>query len=319
MTTYIVRRLIQAVVVLLLITAIVFFAMRLLPGDPIRMLVTMSDQASFTQEEIDLLRQKHGLDQPMIVQYANWLKNIVTRGDLGISILQGSPVINEVSRRIPITFHLGLVSFVIGAVLGVSLGVVSAVRRGTWIDTLVTVMANLGITVPVFWMGVILISIFSLRFDLLPLMGYTSPFEDFWLSTKQLVMPVFCLALFPIAGNARQTRSAMLEVMNQDYIRTAWAKGLKERAVIIRHALKNGLIPVVTLLGAGVSHILGGSVLVETVFAIPGMGRLAITSVVNQDYPFIQAIILVIAATTLLVNLIVDLTYGWLDPRIRYG
>jgi len=318
MTTYILRRLIQAVIILILVTAIVFFAMRLLPGDPIRMLVTQSDQANFSEEEIEALRHEYGLDRPLIVQYGDWLVDIM-HGDLGTSILQGSPVINEILHRLPITFHLGLVSFIIGTLVGVTLGIISAVRRGSWLDTVVTTLANLGITIPVFWLGVLLMSFFSVYLDWLPLMGYTSPFKDFWLNTRQMIMPVICLSLFAVAGNARQTRSAMLEVMHQDYIRTAWSKGLKERVVVMRHALKNGLIPVITLLGAGVSHILGGSVLVETVFAIPGMGRLAITSVVNQDYPFIQAIILIIAATTLFSNLVVDLAYGWLDPRIRYG
>jgi peptide/nickel transport system permease protein len=318
MTTYIIRRLILAGIVLILVTAIVFFAMRMLPGDPIRMLVTQSDEANFSQAEIEALRHEYGLDRPMIVQYGDWMLHLF-RGDLGNSILQGSPVINEIKHRLPITFHLGLVSFIVGTIIGIPLGIIAAFRRGSWLDTLVTTLANLGITVPVFWLGVILMTVFSVNLDWLPLMGYTSPFDDIWLSTKKMVMPVICLALFPIAGNARQTRSAMLEVMHQDYIRTAWSKGLKERTIIIRHALKNGLIPVVTLLGAGISQILGGAVLVETVFAIPGMGRLAITSVVNQDYPFIQAIILIIAATTLLANLLVDLTYGWLDPRIRYG
>jgi peptide/nickel transport system permease protein len=166
---------------------------------------------------------------------------------------------------------------------------------------------------------VILMYFFGLHLKWLPIMGYTSPFENFWLSTKQLIMPVFCLALFGIAGNARQTRSAMLEVMTQDYIRTAWSKGLKERVIIMRHALKNGLIPVITLFGAGIGQILGGSVLIEQVFAIPGMGRLALTAVTNQDYTYVQAIILIIAIMTLMANLIVDLSYGWLDPRIRFG
>jgi peptide/nickel transport system permease protein len=149
-------------------------------------------------------------------------------------------------------------------------------------------------------------------------MGYTSPFSNFWLSTKQLIMPVFCLAVFPIASTARQTRSSMLEVMHQDYIRTAWSKGLKERVVIMRHALKNGLIPIVTLAGMGVPMIVGGAVLTETVFNVPGMGRLAVTSVLNQDYPYVQGIILIVSAAVLLINFLVELMYGWLDPRIRY-
>jgi peptide/nickel transport system permease protein len=318
MTTYIIRRLIQAVVVLILVTAVVFFAMRLLPGDPILMLVTRSQEATFSMEEIQAFRHMYGLDRPMIFQYFDWISDVV-RGDLGISITQDVPVVREIVHRVPITLHLGVLAFIFGVIIGVPVGIISAVRRGSWLDTLVTSLANLGITVPVFWLGVILMLVFGLHLRWVPIMGYTSPFQDFWMSTRQIIMPVICLALFPIAANARQTRSAMLEVMHQDYIRTAWAKGLKERVIIIRHALKNGLIPVVTLFGAGIGQILGGSVLIENVFAIPGMGRLALAAVVNQDYPYVQAVILIIAATTLLANLVVDLAYGWLDPRIRYG
>ena len=317
MTTYIIRRLIMAIIVLLLVMTIVFFAMRLLPGDPIRMLVAQSQEVNFTEEQVELLRQQHGLDRSLIIQYFDWLGDIV-RGDLGRSVFSSAPVIDQIKQRVPVTFHLGIVAFIVSIIFGVPAGIISAVRRGTRLDTSVTTLANLGITVPTFWLGVILMLVFGLWAGWLPIFGYTSPFEDFWLSTQKIIMPVICLAIFPIAGNARQTRSAMLEVMHQDYIRTAWAKGLRERAVIIKHALKNGLIPVVTLLGTGLSTILGGSVLIETVFAIPGMGRLAVTSVTSQDYPYVQAIILIVATVTLLSNLLVDLLYGWLDPRIRY-
>jgi peptide/nickel transport system permease protein len=176
----------------------------------------------------------------------------------------------------------------------------------------------MGITVPVFWLGIILIYVFALYFKWLPVMGYTSPFSDFWMNTKQLIMPVFCLAVGPLAGNARQARSSMLEVIGKDYIRTAWSKGLRERRIIIKHALKNGLLPVVTLSGMGVGGILGGAVLIEQVFNIPGMGRLAVTSVMNQDYPYVQAITLIMAASIVLSNLLVDISYGWLDPRVHY-
>jgi peptide/nickel transport system permease protein len=317
MTTYIIRRLIMAIIVLLIVTTIVFFAMRLLPGDPIRMLVAQSQEVNFTEEQVELLRQQHGLDRSLIIQYFDWLGD-VARGDLGRSVFTNAPVVDQIKQRVPVTFHLGILAFIISIILGLPAGIISAVRRGTWIDTAVTTLANLGITVPQFWLGVILMLVFGLWAGWLPIFGYTSPFDDFWMSTKQLIMPVICLAIFPIAGNARQTRSAMLEVMHQDYIRTAWSKGLRERVIIIKHAMKNGLIPVVTLLGAGISQILGGSVFVETVFAVPGMGRLIVTSVTSQDYPYVQAIILILATVTLLSNLAVDLLYGWLDPRIRY-
>ncbi len=317
MTTYIIRRLIMAVIVLLLVVTFVFFAMRLLPGDPIRMLVTQSQQTQFSEEQVEALRRLNGLDKSLAVQYFEWLSDVV-RGDLGRSIMSHAPVIDQITHRVPVTLYLGVLSFIISIILGVPAGIISAIRRGTWIDTVVTTLANLGITVPTFWLGVILMYFFALHLGWLPVMGYTSPFKDFWMSTKQVIMPVICLAIFPIAGNARQTRSAMLEVMHQDYIRTAWAKGLKERSIIIKHALKNGMIPVVTLIGTAVGQILGGAVLIEQVFAIPGMGRLALSSVINQDYPYVQAVILIIATTTLMANLAVDLAYGWLDPRIRY-
>ena len=317
MISYLVRRFIQSLVVLVIVSILVFVAMRLLPGDPIRMIITASNTESFTEEQITQVRHEHGLDRPMFIQYFDWVGGFL-RGDMGKSILQKVPVSDEVVRRIPITFHLGILAFIIGLLIGIPVGIIGAVRRATWLDTLVTTLSNLGITVPIFWLGILLMYLFGLYLNWLPVMGYTSPFTDFWLSTKQLIMPVFCLAVFPIASTARQTRSSMLEVMHQDYIRTAWAKGVKEQAVIMRHALKNGLIPIVTLAGMGVPMIVGGTVLIETVFNIPGMGRLAVTSVLNQDYPYVQGIILIVSAAVLVVNLMVELVYGWLDPRIRY-
>jgi peptide/nickel transport system permease protein len=318
MLNYIIRRLVMVVVVLFIVSILVFVAMRMLPGDPIRMLVTQSEQQEFTEQQIEQLRHEFGLDRPLMVQYFSWVGGIF-RGDLGQSILHRAPVAQEIVRRIPITLHLGLTAFLIGIIIGIPAGVVCAVRRGSWIDTAVTTLSNIGITVPVFWLGVMMIYLFGLYLHWLPVQGYTSPFEDFGLNVRQMVMPVVCMALFPIAGTARQTRSSMLEVMRQDYIRTAWSKGLKERIIILRHALKNGLIPVVTLSGMQLSMVLGGVVITETVFNIPGMGRLAVTSVLNQDYPYVQGIILITATIVLLCNLLVDLAYGWLDPRIRFS
>jgi peptide/nickel transport system permease protein len=317
MISFLIRRFIQAIIVLLIVTVLVFLAMRLLPGDPIRMIITASNTESFTEEQIAQVRHEYGLDRPMIVQYFSWLNDLL-HGDLGNSILQKVPVSDEVFRRIPITFHIGVLAFILGLVIGIPLGIISAVRRGTWLDTLVTTIANLGITVPAFWLGFLLIYFFSMYLHWLPVMGYTSPFTNFWLNTRELIMPVFCLALFPIASITRQTRSSMLEVMRQDYIRTAWSKGLKERGVIVKHALKNGLIPIVTLAGMGVPMIVGGTVLIETVFNIPGMGRLAVTSVLNQDYPYVQGVVLIVSVAVVFINFAVELTYGWLDPRIRY-
>jgi peptide/nickel transport system permease protein len=318
MTTYIIRRLILAIVVVFIVSVLVFFAMRLLPGDPIYMVITPTQNREFTEKQIAQVKHEFGLDRPLVIQYFSWVNHIF-HGDLGISILDGTPVSAKIFKTIPITLHIGLTAFVIGLIIGIPAGIICAVRRGTFIDTLVTSLSNLGITVPVFWLGLIMIYVFGLYLKWLPVMGYTSPFTDFGRSTKQLIMPVICLALFPIASNARQTRSSMLEVMRQDYIRTAWAKGLKERIVIITHALKNGLIPVINLSGIGLSMIIGGTVIIEQVFNIPGMGRLTLTSITNHDYPYIQGIILLIACAVSLVNLLVDLVCAWVDPRIKYS
>ncbi len=318
MTTFLIRRLLQCVVVLLIVTVIVFIAMRLLPGDPLLMLISSTETEEFTVEQLEALRHQYGLDKPLIVQYFDWLGNVL-QGDLGRSIVSKLPIHKEILRRIPITFHLGVLSFIFSVLIGIPAGIICAVKRSTWIDNVVTTLANLGITVPNFWLGVLLIYLFSLHWHLLPTMGYTSPFDDFWLSTKMLVMPVFCMMIGAVSGNTRQVRSAMLETLRQDYVRTAWSKGLSFRVVIFKHALRNAIVPIVTLLGLAVPLLLGGSVLIEQVFAIPGMGRLAVDAIMRQDYPYVQAITLIMAAAVVFANLVVDLAYGWIDPRVRYS
>jgi len=319
MTAYIIRRLIQGVIILFLMTLIVFFAMRLLPGDPL--IIFMGQQASsgtMTEEQLESMRRFFGLDKPIMVQYVNWLGGIF-RGNLGKSIYYRQDVGQLLRERFPITLHLGVTAWIVSTVVGILLGVLAGIRRGTWIDSVSTAIANIGITVPIFWLGILLIYTLGLKLRWLPIYGYTSPFEDFWMSTKQIIMPVFCIAIPGMAYSARQSRSAMLEVIRQDYIRTAWSKGLRESTVIMRHALKNSLFPVITLMGIGLGLVLGGSVLVETVFAIPGIGTLLVTSVFAQDYVVVQSSTLVIAGLIILCNLIVDISYGWLDPRIRYN
>ena len=317
MINFIIRRFIQSLVVLILMTTVVFIAVRLLPGDPIRMYITANTERQYSEEEIAYVRHQVGLDKPLFLQYIDWIKGIA-QGDLGKSILRKEPVSKEIFRRLPITAHIGGLAFVFGVMIGVPLGIVTAVRRGKWVDTLLTLFAYIGITIPVFWLGLLLMYFFGVYLKWLPVMGYTSPFDNFWLSTRQLVMPVICLSFFSIAATARQTRSSMLEVMQQDYIRTAWSKGLRERAVIFTHALKNSLIPIVTLVGMGVPMIIGGSVLVETVFNLPGLGVLMTNAVFNEDYPYVQGVVLLISTVVLVSNFVVELTYGWLDPRIRY-
>lgn len=319
MTTYIIRRLLMAVITLWLVTLVVFFVLRLLPGDPLTIFLGQSaTSGNVTAEQLAKLRIEYGLDKPLVVQYLTWLFGIF-RGNLGQSIHYHEQVSTLMLERFPITLHIGLVAFVLEAVIGILLGLVAAVRRGTWIDTAATATANLLVTLPQFWLGLLLMYFFGLKLGWLPIAGYTSPFANFWMSTKQIIMPVICLAIWGLAINARQMRSAMLEVIRQDYVRTAWSKGLRERTIMLRHALKPSLIPVMTLLGVSISMVFGGSVIVETVFAIPGVGRLLVSSIFAQDYVVIQSGTLVIAAIIVLVNLIVDVSYGWIDPRIRYS
>jgi peptide/nickel transport system permease protein len=270
-----------------------------------------------SQEEINTLRENFGLDKSLPRQYIDWIWGVL-HGDLGKSIFFGTTVMEEIGRAFPITLYLGTITFILANLIGIPAGVMCAVRRGSWVDIALTVFANIGITAPVFWFGILLIYFFGLYLGWLPIQGFTSPFEDFSLSTQKIILPIVCLVLFPLSGTVRQTRSAMLEIIHQDYIRTAWAKGLPEKTIIIRHVLKNGIIPVVTLAGMGIPMILGGQVLIETVFNIPGMGRLAVEALFTKDYAIVQGFILIISFVVVLSNLMVDISYGWIDPRVRY-
>jgi peptide/nickel transport system permease protein len=319
MTAYIIRRLFQGVIVLILMTLIVFFAMRLLPGDPLTIFIgEQASSGSMSEEQIASMRHEYGLDKPIMIQYFDWFGGLF-RGNLGTSIYYHEDVGKLLEERFPVTLYLGLMAFVVANVFGILLGVFAGIRRGTWIDTVSTTLANIGITIPVFWLGILMIYTLGLKLKWLPIYGYVSPLTNFWSSITHAIMPVICLAITGMAYTARQMRSSMLEVIRQDYVRTAWSKGLRERNVIIKHALKNSLIPVITLMGIGLGMVFGGAVLVETVFAIPGIGRLLVTSVFAEDYVVVQSGTLIIAAIVILCNLIVDISYGWLDPRIRYA
>jgi peptide/nickel transport system permease protein len=304
----------MGLVVVWVVTLFIFFLMRLLPGDPL--LLYLGTGAFYTEEQLAELRHIYHLDQPLITQYFLWLGNLL-HGDLGDSILTKQPVSTLIAQRFPITLNLSCLAFIISGIVGIAFGTICALNRGKWADTLFSVIANLGITLPVFWVGIVLIYLFSIKLDLLPAYGYTAPFTDFGLHIRMLILPVFCLAVFPIASLTRQTRSSMLEVIRQDYIRTAWAKGLAERIVITRHMIKNALIPVVTQLGLQAPFMIGGSVLVETVFSIPGVGRMMMEGVMGSDYQVVQSGVVVISLLIVVVNIIIDIVYAWLDPRIR--
>ena len=319
MGTYIIRRLIIAVFIILIVSLIVFFTMQLLPGDPL--VIFLGRQAgtgSLSPEQVQMLYQQYGLDKPLMVQYWNWLTGVF-QGRLGTSITYHQDVAQLMLQRFPVTLNLGLEAFVISNFLGIGLGMVAALRRGKWLDSASTVLSYIGVSVPVFWLGLLLIYGFGLKLGWFPIFGYIPITENLWDNLYHSVLPVACLSLMGWAVIARQTRSSMLEVISQDYVRTAWSKGLTEKTVVLRHMLKNSLIPVITLMGIGLGLMLGGQVFIETVFAIPGVGRLLVNAVFAQDYPIVQSTVLVLAGAVILVNLLVDISYGWVDPRIRYG
>ena len=313
MLSFITRRVIQTFAVLIIVTFIVFLLLYLIPGDPARTMLGIEASA----QDVAAFRSQLGLDRPMMVQFGSWLFHVL-QGDLGRSIQFHQPVSHLISTRLPVTIYIGILALILSAILGVGAGVISAVRRGTVLDQAITVFANLGVAVPVFWLGILGIYLFALQLGWLPVQGYTSPFENLASSLQQIIMPVLCLAMVPLATLARQSRSAMLEVIQQDYIRTAWSKGLKERRIIIRHALRNAMIPIVTVLGLSVRYVVSGSVLIETVFNIPGMGRLIVSGVFNKDFILVQGCVLIVALAIAITNVAVDISYAFIDARIRY-
>ena len=289
---------------LLAVSVCVFLVVRLIPGDPARLLA--GDFA--TDQIVDELRARWRLDDPLPVQYAVYLAGLV-RGDLGRSIATSTPVLPELRERFLRTLELALAAVALAALVGVAAGIVSAVRRASVLDYLATALALAGISTPIFWSGLVLILLFSVTLEWLPAGGSGT--------LRHLVLPALSLGLFGAGVLARQTRSGLLEVLGQDFVRTARAKGLPERLVVVKHALKNALIPVVTVLGDQFGRLLGGAILTETVFSWPGMGRYLIDAIGQRDYPAVQGAILVFAAAVVLINLLVDLSYGALDPRVR--
>ncbi|WP_102345994.1 ABC transporter permease [Bacillus sp. Marseille-P3661] len=313
MIAFLVRRILQTIVILFMVSVFVFTIMHLLPGDPVS--IMLGEDA--TPEKVMQVKQELGLDKSLPAQYVDWITKVL-QGDLGNSISYQYTVNELISKRLPITLHIGVSAFLLSVIIGIPAGIIAAVKRGSPIDSLITVIANFGMAVPIFWLGILGIYMFSLKLGWLPVQGYTSPFEDFWKSFTQVIMPVILLSLVSVAYVTRQTRSAMLEVVRQDYIRTARSKGLKESHVILKHSLRNALIPVITILGIGLAHTVGGSIFIEQVFNIPGMGNLMIQAIFAKDYILVQGIVLIIASVVSFCNLLVDITYGYIDPRIRY-
>lgn len=309
MGKYITKRLLQTMAVLVMVSFFTFFLLRLIPGDPVLRILGEEADPVLYQET----KKMFGLDQPPLLQYWNWIKGIL-RGDLGISYV-GYGSVNEILKeRVPVTLFLSFLSFLVSAFAGISLGVLTAVKQGRLPDTILTSMANAVSGIPVFWLGIVLIYLFSVRLNVLPLYGFKWPWKD---GGKSMILPVLCMSVGSIAGIMRQTRSAMLEVIRQDYIRTAKSKGLKKWRIILVHALKNAFVPINTVLGMRLAGLIGGSIFVEQVFLIPGVGSLLITAVNQSNIPVIQACVLLMAFFGCTANLLIDLMYMAIDPRIR--
>lgn len=305
-TAYLIRRILISIPTVFLVITLVFLAFRVIPGDPAQMYA--GEQA--TRETLEQVRKELGLDKPVHIQYVEYLKNLA-RGDLGRSYITRRPVVVEISTRFANTVKLSLAAISLAVIAGLTMGIIAALKQERFWDYLFSVLALVGISTPVFWLALILMYVFSLRLHILPTAG-----NQTW---KHYLMPTFCLSVYSIAFITRMTRSSLLEVFGEDFVRTARAKGLPERMVLLRHILRNALIPITTVVGLRFGYMLGGAVVTETVFAWPGMGRLLVTAVEQRDIPIVQGVLLVFGTAFVLINLVVDVLYSVIDPRIRYG
>ena len=319
MRAYILRRLLMFVPVLMAASVLIFALMRVLPGDvAVMILVGPGGEGQASPEALAKLRADLGLDQPLFVQYVAWLKDVVQL-NLGTSYASSRTVVTELSQRLPITIELAFLAIIMTMLVALPAGVVSAIRQNTWLDYLLRVVSVAGLTIPTFFTATLLILWLVTSFRWLPPIELVGLFNNPVENLTQLIWPAVMLAFYHGAVISRMTRSQMLEVLRQDYVRTAWAKGLEERLVVVRHALQNALLPVVTIAGLEFGVLLGGTVVMETIFVLPGVGSYIVESIRARDYPVLQAIILMMALSYLVINLVVDLCYAWLDPRIRYA
>src|SRR5712664_2960950 len=315
MSIYVMRRLLLAIPVLLLSSLVVFGLMRIMPGDALTAL--MAESGNVSPRELQKLRKDLRLDLPYYQQYLHWVWQMVTFNP-GRSVFTGEAISVSLKKAIPVTIELAAMAIVFGVALAIPLGVLSATRQDKLSDYLGRLVAISGLSFPDFWLGTLIITFAAIWFNWIPPLGYTSVWESPWRNLQQFVLPAAVLGLRLSAATMRMTRSTLLEVLREDYVRTAWAKGLGERLIIYKHALKNALIPVVTIIGGQLGTLLAGTVIVETIFALPGMGRLTVEAILFRDYPIVQTNVMLVAVTLVTLNLLVDLTYAWLDPRIRY-
>ncbi|MBW6395160.1 ABC transporter permease [Thermus sp. SYSU G05001] len=313
MIPYLLRRLVEALPTLFLVSVVVFFLTRILPGDPVRLLLGEEPDPKVAEE----VRRSLGLDRPLLVQYAGWLWNLF-QGDLGRSIKDGTPVARLILEKLPTTIELATLAMLVALAIGLPSGVVAAVRRGTWLDGLVTSTSLMGVSVPNFFLGIMLIYLFSLRLGWVPPSGYVELWTDPKRNLLLMVLPAFTLGTALAGAIARFTRNSLLEVLSQDYIRTAKAKGVSSAAIVLKHGLRNAAIPIVTVLGLQLGGLLGGAVVTEQIFSIPGFGRLVVDAMFTRDFTVLQGVVLTSALAVFVVNTAVDVLYALIDPRIRY-
>src|SRR5882724_549893 len=317
MGSYLAKRLLLIVPTLFGAAAMVFVIMRVIPGD-VALLILGGDQAGqIDKAQLAAMHRQLGLDQPLLALFGTWLWGVL-RFDFGTSLWTGRPVIEELIRRLPVSLELAILATIVSVLLAIPFGVLAAARQDTCVDYLIRVISLGGLAIPSFWVGIVIILLLVIYFGWGPPLEYTRAWVDPWANFQQMVFPVVTVGYRYAAVTTRMTRSTLLEVMRDDYIRTAWAKGLGERAVVIRHALKNAMLPVITLIGTEFAFLIGGLVVTETVFTLNGVGRFLVDAVAHRDYPVVQALIFLIAFGFVVVNLLVDLTYAWFDPRIRY-
>jgi peptide/nickel transport system permease protein len=316
--TYIVKRFLLFIPTLLLATLVVFILLRLIPGDPAMVkLVGETGEAKFTQEQLAAMRAKLGTDRPLYVQYSAWVWGML-RLDFGVSMFFEEAVSRDLAAKFPITLELTVLALLIATIIAVPLGLLSAIKQDTPADYVARIITIAGVALPNFWVGILIVYFLVLLFGWMPPLGYANVWEEPATNLQQLIFPALALGFYNMAFTARVTRSSMLEVYREDYIRTARAKGLAERVVILRHALKNALLPMVTVSGYEFGRLLAGTVVIENIFMVPGMGKLLIDSVLHRDYTTVQAVVVVTTVSVLILNLVLDMIYGWLNPRIRF-
>ena len=317
MRQYIAKRLLLMIPTLFGAAVVIFLLMNIIPGDVALLIIGGDQGGDINPRELAKLRDQLGLNRPLYEQFLAWLWNVV-RLDFGKSLWTGAPIMEEIMIRLPLTLEVAIFATIISTIIAIPLGTLAAIRQDSWVDYVVRIVSIGGLAIPAFWTGIMIILFLVIYFEWGPPLEFVSITRDPWENLKQLVWPIISVGYRNAAVAARMTRSTVLEVMREDYVRTAWAKGLQERKVVVKHALKNALLPVITIIGTEIAFLIGGLVVTETVFTLNGLGRFMVDAIAHRDIPVVQTLVLFIAFSFVFVNLVIDLLYGWFDPRISY-